>query len=193
MSIQCMSVLPVMKTLLALITILGVPAFADLTKAPQSSLQGAAKDPAFIQKPTERRSAVLRVEIGNLDACNADLEAPTQAVNAELTSWKARIKAIRRLISRNKIASPDLVALQEEQTRAAGARKELQGSAIACLTVATLAHASGVPDNKLDQWPPLVAVNDSLNDFDDVSRASQRVAQLARKTLRHSKGFTTHK
>ena len=191
MSIQYMSA-PVPKTLLALIAILGVPAFADLTKAPQ--LPGSrAKDPVFIHPPAVLVPAVPNVAIGSLEACNADLEAPTQAVNAELTSWKARIKAIRRLISRNKIASPDLVALQEEQARAAGARKELQGSAIACLALATLSHASGVPDNQLDKWPPLVAVNDSLNDFDDVARASQRVAQRARKTLRHSNGFTAHK
>ena len=192
MSIQYMSV-SVPKTLLVLITILGAPAFADLTKAPPLPMESRAKDPVFVHPPAILVPAVPRVAIESLDACNASLEEATQEANAELKSWKARIKAIRRRITRNKIASPDLLALQEEQTRAAGARKELQGSAIACLTVATLAHASGVPDNRLDQWPPLVAVNDSLNDFDDVSRASQRVAQLARKTLRHSKGFTTHK
>jgi hypothetical protein len=192
MSIQYMSA-SVPKTLLALITILGVPAFADLTKAPQLPMGSRAKDPVFVHPPAILVPAVPRVAIGSLDACNASLEEATQEANAELKTWKARIKAIRRRITRNEIVSSDLLALQEEQARASAARKELQGSAIACLAVATLAHASGVPDNNLEKWPPLVAVNDSLNDFDDVSRASQRVAQRARKTLRHSKGFTAHK
>ena len=180
------------KILITLIAILGVPAFADFTRAPQPP-GTRAKDPVFVQPPAILVRPVPRVAIGSLDACNASLEQATQEVNAELKSWKARIQTIRRQITRNKIASPDLLALEEEQTRASTARKELQGSAIACLTVATLLHASGVPDNKLEKWPPLVAVNDSLNDFDDVSRASQRAAHRARKTLHHSKGFTAHK